>query len=637
MKIRQLVGLSAVLAIGVQWVRGQNCVGTGTDFMCPDPQGSLEVYVRHETYCNRFYKCIEGKPVEGRCPAGSYFNPVENLCCPDESLCYRSQPCVAPVEGCQGCVNKLIPTGVDPSEFFVCNCDGTGEGHKCPWAFDACSRTNVTLVFVNGRCQNPNAAGATTVEPASTTTPPDDSAIFSHMKTAQDAVINHNDRHELVVDKKRIKVRLMMDDAGVEIKIHDLSENIRNEEVAAYLKQYGDVLSVRDVVWSESFKYKGVNTGVRVAKVVLRRHIKSFVTILDSCVENKKLLGQKQDLNKRLDLARNQPSAGSSYADVLGRMEEAATPLMPQFTPTNLTQLHEQLRGVAVEGVEASSSLSATVPSPPPRAEGDVSSTVVPMEQSAIEQAVIEQSVFEQSAIEQAVIQQAAIQQAAIQQAAIQQAAIEQPTIEQAKIEQAAIEQSAIQLAANEQASNEQPTNEQPTNEQAANEQAAIEQSELDQSAMELDAQSDEVKKDGISSVPNDQSTQQAEAEVQNHILDYYKTLYSLENAAPNTNFPTNRAIPPGSDSNERMMEEITTEEIYFAIKSSASRKSPGSDGVPKEFYLRAFDIIHRQLNLILNEALCGNIPSNFVEGVVVLAKRKPTRTRSKLTGRYPC
>lgn len=71
------------------------------------------------------------------------------------------------------------------------------------------------------------------------------------------------------------------------------------------------------------------------------------------------------------------------------------------------------------------------------------------------------------------------------------------------------------------------------------------------------------------------------------------------------------------------MMEEITTEEIYFAIKSSASRKSPGSDGVPKEFYLRAFDIIHRQLNLILNEALCGNIPSNFVEGVVVLAKKK--------------
>ena len=81
------------------------------------------------------------------------------------------------------------------------------------------------------------------------------------LKTAQDAVINHNDRHEIIVDKKRIKVRLVMDDGGVEVKIHDLSENIRNEEIAAYLKQYGDVLSVRDVVWGESFAFKGIPSG----------------------------------------------------------------------------------------------------------------------------------------------------------------------------------------------------------------------------------------------------------------------------------------------------------------------------------------------------------------------------------------
>ncbi|KAL9702630.1 hypothetical protein quinque_006148 [Culex quinquefasciatus] len=95
-------------------------------------------------------------------------------------------------------------------------------------------------------------------------------------------------------------------------------------------------------------------------------------------------------------------------------------------------------------------------------------------------------------------------------------------------------------------------------------------------------------KKSAIDSIRHRNRLLTDPSEVQNHILDYYKTLYSLENSAPNTNFPTNRAIPPGSNSNERMMEEITTEEIYFAIKSSASRKSPGSDGVPKEFYLRA-------------------------------------------------
>ena len=300
------------------------------------------------------------------------------------------------------------------------------------------------------------------------------------LKTAQDAVINHNDRHEMVVDKKRIKVRLMMDDAGVEIKIHDLSENIRNEEVAAYLKQYGEVLSVRDVVWSESFRYKGVATGVRVAKVVLRRHIKSFVTILgettmisyrtqpqtcrhchnqihpgSSCVENKKLLTQKQDLNKRLDLARNQIGTGSSYADVLNRTEDAATPLMPQFTPTNLTQLHERLRSPAAEGVGASSSLSPPAPDPPPSVEGDVSNAVVPMEQAVLEQPSVEQLSVEQLSAEQSANE-------VVKQPAIVPAEIEQPVNVQA-------EMMAMELDAELEAKNEgnpnasQPAQDQPT------------------------------------------------------------------------------------------------------------------------------------------------------------------------------
>lgn len=234
------------------------------------------------------------------------------------------------------------------------------------------------------------------------------------LKTAQDAVINHNDRHEMVVDKKRIKVRLMMDDAGVEIKIHDLSENVRNEEVAAYLKQYGTVLSVRDVVWGDNFKYKGINTGVKIAKMVLRRHIKSFVTILgeqtmvsyrtqpqtcrhchnqlhpgSSCVENKKLLMQKQDLNKRLDLARtqdgagsnNQNGAGSSWANVVSNAEDAAVSLLPQFT--NLTQLHVQPQNLSAteDGVEPISSISADQ-SIPASTEGDENPGETPMEQS---------------------------------------------------------------------------------------------------------------------------------------------------------------------------------------------------------------------------------------------------------------
>ena len=35
------------------------------------------------------------------------------------------------------------------------------------------------------------------------------------------------------------------------------------------------------------------------------------------------------------------------------------------------------------------------------------------------------------------------------------------------------------------------------------------------------------------------------------------------------------------------------------------------------------FDVIHRELNLLLNEALTGNVPAAFVEGIIVLVKKK--------------
>uniref|UniRef100_A0A182IEA8 Uncharacterized protein n=1 Tax=Anopheles arabiensis TaxID=7173 RepID=A0A182IEA8_ANOAR len=70
-------------------------------------------------------------------------------------------------------------------------------------------------------------------------------------------------------------------------------------------------------------------------------------------------------------------------------------------------------------------------------------------------------------------------------------------------------------------------------------------------------------------------------------------------------------------------MGEITPDDIMDAIKKSASRKSPGPDGIPKEFYFRAYGIIHRELHLILNEALEGGFPRNFVDGVIVLVGKR--------------
>lgn len=184
------------------------------------------------------------------------------------------------------------------------------------------------------------------------------------LKTAQEAVDLHNGRHEMEINKTKFKVRLVMDDGGTEVKIHDLSENIRNEDIAAFLKQYGEVISIKELVWGDNFAFKGVSSGVRVAKMILRRHIKSFVTILGeeslisyrnqpqfcrhctnpshpgmTCVENRKLLGQKADLNNRLKAAQKQ----TSYASVVNQ-SQIVDPLMPEFAATNLNELNANAR-----------------------------------------------------------------------------------------------------------------------------------------------------------------------------------------------------------------------------------------------------------------------------------------------------
>lgn len=115
------------------------------------------------------------------------------------------------------------------------------------------------------------------------------------------------------------------------------------------------------------------------------------------------------------------------------------------------------------------------------------------------------------------------------------------------------------------------------------------------------------------------------DAAIRDHMVRYFTALYAREDVEEEEPGPFHcEGVIPDQDAvNATCMDEITTTEILSAIRSSASKKSPGPDGLPKEFYLRTFDVIHRELNLILNEALGSNIPTQFVDGVVVLVKKR--------------
>ncbi|KAL1387558.1 hypothetical protein pipiens_003247 [Culex pipiens pipiens] len=119
----------------------QRCWRGPPSYLCPSAPTSLEVYLRHETYCSRFYKCIEGEAVEGICPLQEYFDPLSNTCLADESLCSRSKPRLVDVPGCEFCQQIFMPSE-SADQFFVCRYDGFGRAERCPRAVDLCTKVN---------------------------------------------------------------------------------------------------------------------------------------------------------------------------------------------------------------------------------------------------------------------------------------------------------------------------------------------------------------------------------------------------------------------------------------------------------------------------------------------------------------
>ncbi|XP_055623052.1 uncharacterized protein LOC129766509 [Toxorhynchites rutilus septentrionalis] len=97
---------------------------------------------------------------------------------------------------------------------------------------------------------------------------------------------------------------------------------------------------------------------------------------------------------------------------------------------------------------------------------------------------------------------------------------------------------------------------------------------------------------------------------IQNYMVEYFTNLYTAGHVEENSAFQCERIIPEQDDVNGACMNDITTAEILTAIRTSASRKLPGSDGLPKEFYLRT---------------LMSNFPPQFVDGVIVLVKKRGT------------
>lgn len=180
------------------------------------------------------------------------------------------------------------------------------------------------------------------------------------LELAQKVCEEHDAKHEVVVDDQKYVLRIRMEDGAVEVKLFDLPEDISEVCITDFLSAYGEVLSIREQLWTDQYTFGGSSTGVWVARMIVKRNIPSYVVIDGettflsyygqlqsckhcgeyvhngaSCVQNKKLLIQKLSADT---------SAKQSYANVAKKPAAPKSKAPPKLVkPSSTPQLQQQL------------------------------------------------------------------------------------------------------------------------------------------------------------------------------------------------------------------------------------------------------------------------------------------------------
>ncbi|XP_065095817.1 uncharacterized protein LOC135717619 [Ochlerotatus camptorhynchus] len=124
-----------------------------------------------------------------------------------------------------------------------------------------------------------------------------------------------------------------------------------------------------------------------------------------------------------------------------------------------------------------------------------------------------------------------------------------------------------------------------------------------------------------ITELQNERGEQiQGSLEIEQHMFRYFRDLYAAGEARQvgEEKFINERVVPENDETNDALMAEITIDDL-----KSQKRKSPGTDGLPVEFYLRTFDVIYWELYFVINEAMTNELPSEFTAGTIVLVKKR--------------
>lgn len=119
--------------------------------------------------------------------------------------------------------------------------------------------------------------------------------------------------------------------------------------------------------------------------------------------------------------------------------------------------------------------------------------------------------------------------------------------------------------------------------------------------------------------------------EIVQEIYRHYEHLYAEEEIDDTQLLQTvnflNSVITP--EENTEFLSEFTVDEVWELVSRSPSNKSPGPDGLPKEFYLSFWDVIGPIFTDVVNEIVKGGIISrDMKEGKIVLVPKSKGRKK---------
>lgn len=98
---------------------------------------------------------------------------------------------------------------------------------------------------------------------------------------ASRVVAAHHLNHymECAGKKQAIPLPIYVESDAVDVRLHDLPEEMDNLVIANHMRQYGEVISIRNDVWRDYFP--GLSNGVRVVRMQLKIPIPSFITVAE--------------------------------------------------------------------------------------------------------------------------------------------------------------------------------------------------------------------------------------------------------------------------------------------------------------------------------------------------------------------